>query len=155
MSAVLLPSAIYDLFYDDYTTGKSFLHSHTFGGNALAAAVALECLSVFEEENIYSTVRNQEPFLNQLMQEIAQSTQSLKNVRCIGAIVAADLVLTPEQEQQRCGFQVFQRAVKLGALLRPLGNTLYWLPPLNIDKATLVQLQSITAQAIEETLMTL
>ena len=42
LSAMLTRSAIYDLFYDDYASGKSFLHSHTHSGNVLAASVAIE-----------------------------------------------------------------------------------------------------------------
>jgi adenosylmethionine-8-amino-7-oxononanoate aminotransferase len=46
------------------------------------------------------------------------------------------------------GYAVYQQAVKLGALLRPLGNTLYWLPPLNTSKDTLYELKEITQKAI-------
>ena len=60
MSAVLTTDAIYETFYDDYHKGKSFLHSHTFSGNALAAAVALEAQQVYAEENIGQQVKNKE-----------------------------------------------------------------------------------------------
>ena len=152
MSAVLTRTEIYHLFYDDYSIEKNFLHSHTFSGNALAAAVALECLTVLEEENIYLEVQKKEPILKTLMQEVANRTGKLTNIRTIGAIVAADLVLTEEQKNQRIGYQIFQEAVKLGAWLRPLGNTLYWLPPLNTDIAVLETLKNITITAIKKTL---
>ncbi len=146
LSAVLTTNQIYDLFYDDYEKNKSFLHSHTYSGNALAVRVALETLTVLEQENIYQQVINHENFLAELMMEIADNTKKLSNVRNIGAIVAADLI--PNQECQRIGYSVYQHATKLGALLRPLGNTIYWLPPLNTDKETLFKLRDITQAAI-------
>ncbi len=147
LSATLTSDAMYALFYDDYERGKSFLHSHTHSGNALAAAVALECLKVIEEENILAEVQNNAPYLRSLMQEVADETKQLKNIRSLGAIVAADLIV--DNPKERRGFAVYQKAVALGALLRPLGNTLYWLPPLNTDRETLRALQNITIQAIK------
>ena len=67
MSAMLTSNKIYDLFFDDYEKGKSFLHSHTHAGNALAAAVAFECLCIMEDENIYAQVKNLELHLKDLM----------------------------------------------------------------------------------------
>lgn len=150
ISAVVTTDAIYDLFYDDYERGKSFLHSHTYTGNALAAAVANACFDVFAEENILQTVQTQAPLMRSLMEKTAQETGCLHNIRSIGAVVAADLIV--ESSEQRLGYQVFQQAVSLGAWLRPLGNTLYWLPPLNIDCETLVSLQAITTQAIQNSI---
>ncbi len=147
MSVVLTSDKIYDLFYDDYETGKSFFHSHTFTGNALAASVASECLLVMEQEKIYQKVRDNEVHLQQLMAETAENTGKLKNIRSIGAMVAADLIVN--DSQKRAGFAVYQKAVELGALLRPLGNTIYWLPPLNADRNVLQKLQSITQKAIQ------
>jgi adenosylmethionine-8-amino-7-oxononanoate aminotransferase len=146
-SAVLTSNEIYKLFYDDYEKGKSFLHSHTYTGNALAASVALECLTIMEEENIYQHVQNNENYLRELMCEVAENTGKLKNIRNIGAIVAADLIV--DNPAVRAGYAVYKKAVELGALLRPLGNTIYWLPPLNTDKNVLKKLQNITQRAIE------
>lgn len=151
MSAVLTTNNIYDLFYDDYETGKSFLHSHTFSGNALAAAVAWECLHILETEDIYTKVRVQAPYLRHLMQNVANETKRLTNIRGIGSIIAADLILEPHQHTKRYGYQIYQEAIKMGALLRPLGNTIYWLPPLNIKNKTLKQLSNITSRAIQLT----
>jgi len=150
MSAVLTTHAIYELFYADYAENKAFLHSHTFSGNALAARVSLEALKIYQEENIEAQVKNKELLLRNLMLDVAAKTQRLTNVRNIGAIVAADLILDREKQHQRIGYQVFQEAIKLGAYLRPLGNTIYWLPPLNIEEDVLFELQKITIQAINK-----
>lgn len=152
MSAVLTSTETFNIFYDDYSIEKNFLHSHTFSGNALAAAVALECLTILEDENIYAQVRLKENILKKLMEEVAAKTGKLINIRAIGAIVAADLILTARQKEQRIGYLIFQEAIKMGAWLRPLGNTIYWLPPLNIDLKTLKALKNITIRAINKIL---
>ena len=141
LSAALTTNKIYDLFYDDYESGKSFLHSHTHTGNALAVSVALENLKIIKTE-----ITDHENLLAELMTEVSESTGKLTNIRNIGSIVAADLISpTP---LPRMGYKVYQEAIKLGALLRPLGNTLYWLPPLNISQDVLYKLKDITRDAI-------
>lgn len=145
MSVVLTSDVIYQQFYGDYHLGQSFLHSHTYSGNALAASAALETLKIFEEENICQKVKKMEPVLKQKMERVADKTGRLKNIRSIGSVVAADLIT----EVPRKGFEVFQHAVQLGAFLRPLGNTIYWLLPLNLEEEVVESLMTITTQAIE------
>lgn len=145
-SAVLMRDNLYQLFYDDYDKGKSFLHSHTYSGNALGASLALEVLNIMQEEQLCERAIYLESILHRLMQNIADETKKLSNVRSIGAMVAADLI--ESDKHPRLGFQIYQKAVKLGALLRPLGNTIYWLPPLNIDESTLDELQKITRRVV-------
>lgn len=152
MSAVLTHTGVYDLFYDDYSTGKSFLHSHTFSGNALAAAVALECLNILEDEKIFQQVREKEIILKKFIQEVNDKTERLTNIRGIGAIIAADLQLSEKEKNQRIGYQIFQKALQLGAWLRPLGNTIYWLPPLNTSLLVLEELKDISILAIKQVL---
>jgi adenosylmethionine-8-amino-7-oxononanoate aminotransferase len=147
LSAVLTSDAIYQCFYDDYERGKTFLHSHTHSGNALAASVAVEVLTLFDEQPLCQQASELGKVMLQAMQQIADSTGRLQNVRGIGAMVAAELIC--DQPTRRLGYEVYQQAVKLGALLRPLGNTLYWLPPLTTTTTTIDALKQITQQAIE------
>lgn len=149
MSGVLTTNEIYNIFYDDYSKGKTFLHSHTHSGNALAAAVALETLKILEEEKIYDQVNKIEPLLHGLMTEVSEKTGRLQNIRNIGAIVAADLILDKRQKNERYGYKIFQAATKFGVFMRPLGNTIYWMPPLNIKENTLLQLKDATIKAID------
>lgn len=148
-SALLTTNDIYQLFYDDYDTGKAFLHSHTFSGHALAGSIAIEVLNIFEELNICQQVQQLESEMAAAMHRIAKQTGKLSNIRYIGGMVAADLLAEPGMP--RLGFEVYKKAVELGALLRPLGNTIYWLPPLNIGKETLGELECITQKAIQNT----
>ncbi len=146
LSVMLTSDAMYQLFYDDYASGKAFLHSHTYSGNALAASIASEVLTLFNEQPLCRQASELGDVMLCAMQQVAQQTQRLQNVRGVGAMVAADLIC--EQPNRRLGYEVYQKAVELGALLRPLGNTIYWLPPLNTTKTTVDELQQITQQAI-------
>jgi adenosylmethionine---8-amino-7-oxononanoate aminotransferase len=146
MSVVLTSQPMYDIFYDDYQTGKSFLHSHTHSGNALAASIALEVINIIQEEKICARANQLGIIMREYMQDIADKTEKLKNVRGIGAMIAADLV--HHEPDRRISFEIYRKAVELGAMLRPLGDTLYWLPPLNIEMDTLTQLKHITEEAI-------
>lgn len=145
LSAMLTSTEMYNLFYDDYSLGNSFLHSHTHTGNALAASVALEVLTIVEEECICARANQIGHIMQQNMHEIMSETKKLKNIRSIGAIVAADLIC---DDTKRAGYEVYQRAIHQGALLRPLGNTIYWLPPLNSNEDTLTELKNITCAAL-------
>lgn len=146
LSAMLTTQSIYDLFYDDYSRGKSFLHSHTHSGNALAASIALEVLQVMEGEGICLKAQRLGESLYAAMQDIAYQTDSLENVRGIGAIVAADL--KGHASDRRIGFEFYQKAASLGVLMRPLGNTIYWSPPLIMDEDSVEYLKTITLKTL-------
>ena len=146
-SAVLTTDDIYNKFYDDFSSGKAFLHSHTYSGNALGVAVALETLNIIKEERLHTRDINQIMLKN--MYEIKDKTGRLKNVRGIGGIVAADLITN--DKTPRLGYLIYQAAIKAGILLRPLGNTIYWLPPLNITDEEIEELKNKTMQVLLET----
>ena len=146
-SAVLTTDDIYNKFYDDFSSGKAFLHSHTYSGNALGVAVALETLNIIKEERLHTRDINHIMLKN--MYEIKDKTGRLKNVRGIGGIVAADLI--PNDKTPRLGYLIYQAAIKAGILLRPLGNTIYWLPPLNITDEEIEELKNKTMQVLLET----
>jgi adenosylmethionine-8-amino-7-oxononanoate aminotransferase len=148
-SAVLSSEDIYQVFYDDYPNGKSFLHSNTYSGNVLAASIANEVFNIYEEENICDQANLIGKYMLNAMHEIASNNNKITNVRGIGAIVAADL--TYRDDSRRIAFEIYQKAVKMGALLRPLGDTIYWLPPLNMNLDTLEELKNITMQALIDT----
>lgn len=147
LSAVLLSKDIYDLFYDKYESGKSFLHSHTFSGNALGVAAALATIKSMEELNIIEQTQKLEIEMKRCFSEIAKLTGKIKNIRNIGGVIAGDLTNT---KVQRLGFEVYKKAIEKGALIRPLGNTVYWLPPLNTQFETIGKLAEITLQSINE-----
>ncbi|MFT6834692.1 MAG: adenosylmethionine-8-amino-7-oxononanoate aminotransferase, partial [Francisellaceae bacterium] len=81
-------------------------------------------------------------------QDIAQKTGRLENIRSIGGMIAADLIVKNKTDK-RYGFELYKIASSLGILLRPLGNTIYWAPPLNTALSTIDELSDITKKAID------
>ncbi len=152
MAVTLTSTEIYNAFYDDYATGKAFMHSNTYCGHALGVAAALAALKIYEDENIIANVAAKSCELRKRMEDIATETNALTNIRNIGYMVAADLI-NPDTgakfaSKERTGYKCYQKAVELGALLRPLGDTVYFLPPLNTPDSVLDNLANIAKDAI-------
>lgn len=146
LSCIMIDSSIFELFYADYASGKSFLHSHTYSGNALAVSAALATIRVMHEEKILMHAQNLGEYMLTTLTEIAQISGKLSNIRGVGAVVAADL---EEIGHDRIGNKVYQQALNHGALIRPIGNTLYWLPPLNTSHEVIGKLAEITLHSIK------
>ena len=152
LTAVVTSDRVYEAFYGDYFSGKAFLHSNTYSGYSLGAAAALEALKVYEDEGVVADVMARGPALKARMDEVARRTGCMRNVRGVGFIAAADIVDPatgkPFPAQERIGYRCFRRAVELGAWLRPLGDSLYFLPPLNTSDQVLDELMEITIKAL-------
>jgi adenosylmethionine-8-amino-7-oxononanoate aminotransferase len=146
LSAVMTSNTIYALFYDDYATGKSFLHSHTHSGNALAVSVALvacEVMAQLHQSQVLPALAKQ---LALEMYDLAETTHHLTAVRHIGAVVAADLI--NPQQIPRLGRRVAMAGIAEGILLRPIGQALYWLPPLNMTPVEVTEMRLCTERAL-------
>jgi adenosylmethionine-8-amino-7-oxononanoate aminotransferase len=153
LSVVLTRDDIYAAFYDDYATLKAFLHSHSYTGNALACALAVEVLNIFEQENILERLKPKMALLDAFAAKFEGLPEVGEFRRC-GMVAAVELVRDkcsrePFPWQQRRGYRVYQKALQNGALLRPLGNVVYFMPPLTIDEAVLEELLEIAYRAIE------
>lgn len=150
LSCVLVPDRIHDLFLGTWQSRRAFLHSNTWSGNALALAVANAVLDVFADEDVLGQVARNGPRLREGLEALARERSCLTNVRGIGMMAAVDLrrpdggILDPAA---RSGWQVYRQAVARGALLRPLGDTLYLLPPLNTAPEDLETMVAILGDA--------
>jgi len=155
LTAVLTTDEVYGRFLADYQELKAFLHSNTYTGNALAIAVGNAVFDAFAEDDVLSHVARTGPALRRCLETVAERTGCLHDIRGVGMIAAADLhardgsALDPKA---RTGYQVYQAAVERGALLRPLGDTLYLFPPLIIDESTIDRLADIASASIEAVL---
>lgn len=152
MSCVLIDHAVYELFYHEHTPERCFLHSHTFGGNALAIAAALATIQTIRSDNILQKTQNLSNYMFGNFQTVLNKSGQFSNLRTLGAIVAADYQgSNPDHFSE-----VLARAAQdEGALLRPLGPTLYWFPPLNTSLQTIDDLSDITERALHTTIQEL
>ncbi|TEY01979.1 adenosylmethionine--8-amino-7-oxononanoate transaminase [Campylobacter sp. US33a] len=125
LSVVVTKDEIYNAFYAPYEEQKAFLHSHSYTGNTLACAAANATFDIFENENIIEKNKILSLFIKKEFSRLKQF-EFLGNFRQKGMIYAFDIL---KSKHSRAGLFVFQKALEKGLLLRPLGNTIYFMPP--------------------------
>ncbi|WP_120994839.1 adenosylmethionine--8-amino-7-oxononanoate transaminase [Stutzerimonas urumqiensis] len=153
LAACLTTERVYQAFYDDYSTLRAFLHSHSYTGNPLACAAALATLDIFEQDGVIEANRA-------LAARMASSTAHLADhphvgeVRQTGMTLAIEMVReragkTSYPWQERRGLKVYEHALGRGALLRPLGSVVYLLPPYVITPEQIDLLAEIATEGID------
>lgn len=152
LAAVLATQDIYDGFLDD-SRERAFLHSHSYSGNPLACAAALATLNIFDSDDILARNRVTAARMAQLAAPLAEHPH-VADLRQTGMIVAFELTengdkRTPFDSARRVGLRAYRAALARGVVLRPLGDTLYWMPPYCIDDDELVLLADVTAAVID------
>ncbi len=142
MAMTITTQKIYDAFYADYSEGKAFMHSHTYSGNPLGCSAALAVQKILREDNILAKAGSMAVYLHDALMDRLGNHQNVGEIRHLGLINAIELVKDKQTKEafdskKRLGYQIYKKALKRGLLLRPLGDVLYFNPPLNIDKDTL------------------
>jgi adenosylmethionine-8-amino-7-oxononanoate aminotransferase len=144
MAATLATDEVYRAFLGEYRESKTFYHGHTYGGNPLAAAVALASLEVFDEEQ---TLRHLQPKIARLGEHLARFAwlPHVGDARQCGFMAGIELVRDrgtnePFAWEEKRGIRVCEAALAHGVWLRPLGNVIVIMPPLS---ATLDELDRI------------
>jgi len=153
LAAVLCTQAIYDGFLDD-SRERAFLHSHSYTGNPLACAAALASLAIFESDGVLARNRVTASRMTELATPLAELSP-VADIRQAGMILAFELTQggdkrTPFDPALRIGLRAYRAALERGVVLRPLGDTLYWMPPYCIDDEQLELLARVTRDAILE-----
>ncbi|MGC2165702.1 MAG: adenosylmethionine--8-amino-7-oxononanoate transaminase [Gallionella sp.] len=127
LSLVMTRDEIYQAFYGD-AMSRGFLHSHSYTGNPLACRAALATLDIFEQDRIIASNRDKSAYLNEIAAPLREHP-AVRNWRNTGMIWAFE-VNSPHQDfARRC----FAAALEQGLLLRPIGNTVYFMPPYVIN----------------------
>ncbi|HTU25195.1 MAG TPA: adenosylmethionine--8-amino-7-oxononanoate transaminase [Pirellulales bacterium] len=150
LAATLASERIWRAFLGSYAESKTFFHGHTYGGNALGAAVALASLEVFEEEQTLARLPAKIARLAEHLERIGLHPH-VGHTRQCGLIAGIELVRDRETKEaypweEKRGIAVCEFARQRGVLARPLGNVLVVMPPLSI---TLDELDRI-CHALEE-----
>jgi adenosylmethionine-8-amino-7-oxononanoate aminotransferase len=157
MSITVTTDKIYDAFYADYSEGKAFVHSHTYAGNPLACAAALAVQHIFRTQPIFENMTVNAKWLTKRMQDEILTHPNVGEIRHIGLIHAFELVADKETKKpldpaKRTGYEVYRHALAHGLLLRPIGDVLYFNPPLNITQPELDEAIRLAKLALEEVL---
>jgi adenosylmethionine-8-amino-7-oxononanoate aminotransferase len=146
LSVVLSTDAVYAAFYDD-ATAHAFLHSHSYTGNALACRAALATLDIFAADRVLEQNRLRAEKLAAALAPLAEQPQ-VRHLRQRGMILAFD-VDTPDANFSR---RFYRAALSREALIRPIGNTVYLMPPYIISDDEIDELGQAVAGALEEAL---
>ena len=146
---------LYDCFYGDYKERKSFIHSHTYSGNAIGCAIALESLKIFEEDNIIKNNIKKGELIKKFTLEKAENLKHIGEVRSIGMITAIEIVKDKETKESypwemRVGYEIYKIALKKGLVLRPIGDVLYFIPPYIINKEEIEFMVNTCFESIKE-----
>ncbi|MBU3158444.1 adenosylmethionine--8-amino-7-oxononanoate transaminase [Clostridium frigoris] len=155
MSVVMTTDEIYDEFYGDYKERRAFIHSHTYSGNAMGCAIAIENLKIFEEDNIIKNNIEKGELIRKLTLEKAKGLKHVGEVRSIGMITAIEIVKDKETKESypfemRVGYEIYKGALKKGLVLRPIGNVLYFIPPYIINEEEIEFMVNTCFESIED-----
>ncbi len=134
LSCVLSSDAVYEAFYDD-DVARAFLHSHSYTGNPLACRAACAVLDIFEREGVIAANERKAADFLALAQPLAHH-RHVRDFRHLGMIWAFEV----ETADRAFAARAFELAVARGVLLRPIGRTVYFLPPYVIGEAEFSEL---------------
>ncbi len=143
--------------FEDVFTGapsRSFMHSHTFTGNPLACAAALASLELFDRTQLLARLPARVKAIETRRRQVAAALGSLvAHHRQLGMIAALEVAPPPGKVPDgRLGLALRTAALERGVLLRPLHDTIYWMPPLTISDAELDQLAEVTEATVRAVL---
>lgn len=151
LAAVLAPEYIYESFLGEFGSGKAFLHSHSYTGFAIGCAAALATLDLLEAAIASDELRQRGEQLGAALAPLQEHPHARHLRRC-GLIAAVDMVQadgTAFPAEQRRGLAVYRQALQRGVVLRPLGDTIYALPPLSISAEEIALLAEVALESLE------
>ncbi|WP_457568731.1 adenosylmethionine--8-amino-7-oxononanoate transaminase [Desulfurobacterium sp.] len=140
LAITLATDDVYQAFWGgDYGSGKTFFHGHTFTGNQLGCAVALENLKLFREKGWPETLLPKIDFLYERLNRYLSPLKHVGDIRGRGFMVGVELVKDKRTKEgfswkDDVGRRVSKRIVEKGVFTRPLGPTLVMMPPLAISE---------------------
>jgi adenosylmethionine-8-amino-7-oxononanoate aminotransferase len=153
LSAVLTTQPVYDAFYDEYVKLNAFLHSHSYTGNPLACAAANATLGIFRDEPVLERNRALASHLRASVAHL-EDHPHVAEIRQRGMILAIELVQNKQTRapwpfEERRGLRLYRHALERGALIRPIGNVVYFMPPYVIERDEIELLARIATEGIE------
>ena len=143
LSVVMTTDDIYQAFYAD-ETARGFLHSHSYTGNPLACRAALATLDIFAQDDVLNVNRNKAAFLNRIAEPL-RAHPRVRNFRNTGMVWAFEVESSHADFAQRC----FSLGLRQELLLRPMGNTVYFMPPYVITEEEMQLMVARTLAVIE------
>jgi adenosylmethionine---8-amino-7-oxononanoate aminotransferase len=147
MSVTVVSGALYRSFLGDDLSSRTLYHGHSYGGNALAAAVALRHLELLDAWDVLANVRERSAELQDLLHDRIAPKPAVREVRLRGLMGGVELA--PPADGLRWGRRVSAAAVDRGVLLRSIGDTVTLMPPLTITSQELHRVVHALSDAID------
>ncbi len=148
MSATVASDRVFRAFLGEDLGPETFFHGHSYGGNALAAAVALRHLRLIEERGVLANVADRAAQLSALLAEKVAPHPAVREVRQRGLMAGIDLA--PPAPGLRWGRRVSAGSVARGVLLRPLGDVVVVMPPLTVTAGEVYRIVDALERALDE-----
>jgi len=154
LAVTLTTEEVFNAFLGDFGEAKHFYHGHTYTGNNLACAVAIENLNIFEEEK---TLEELQPKISHLAKRLEEFKELpwVYDIRRLGFMAGIELRRRdgePFPYGDRIGFKVAYKARKRGVFFRPLGDVMVLMMPLVIEIGEIDHVLDTLKWAIEDTL---
>ena len=152
LGATACTEKIFNVFFSD-DKSKTFFHGHSYTANPLACAVANASLDLLEvgefRFQLDQVIRLHNSFPTHLA--VRTSRFALKNLRRCGTILAFEVETNEKDDYlNTIGKVISKKALEAGVLLRPLGNTIYFMPPYCITKQQLERVYIVTQEVLHE-----
>lgn len=149
MSATVASQRVFDAFLGADLSESTFYHGHSYGGNALAAAVGLKHLELLQSWNVLHNVRERSAQLRALLQTQVATLPAVKECRLAGLMGAVELherTEDPLLPRRTCSAMVAR-----GVLSRSMGNAITLVPPLTVTAAEIQRIVDTLVDALRET----
>lgn len=134
VAVTMVSETLYQAFYDDYEKKKTLFHGHSYTGNQLGCAVALENLKIYEKEKTVEGVARKTSYMHKQLKSLYE-LDHVGDIRQVGFMSGIELVKDkktkePYSWQERVGWKASLAMRKFGLLTRPLGDVIVFMPPL-------------------------
>jgi adenosylmethionine-8-amino-7-oxononanoate aminotransferase len=148
MSATVANQRVYDAFLGPDLSARTFYHGHSYGGNALAAAVAHRHLQLLADWKVLDNVRVRSAQLGAALDDALARHAAVAEIRLRGLM--GGIELRPPADGLRWGRRVSAACVRRGVLVRPLGDVVVIMPPLTVTETEVDRIVATVSAAVEE-----
>jgi adenosylmethionine-8-amino-7-oxononanoate aminotransferase len=153
LAATLTTEEVFGGFLGEFDDFRTFFHGHTYSGNPLACAVAVESLELFEKEGVLAKLKDKIKVLESGLERF-HNLSHVGDIRQKGFMVGIELVKSrktkrPYRPGEKIGQKVIEEARRKGVIIRPLGDVVVLMPPLAIERPVLEELVNVTFESVK------
>ncbi len=146
LGATACTNEIYSAYVEEDAM-KTFFHGHSFTANPIACTAALASLDLLEQSNCIDQIEWISTQMKQFTYQL-KSFKNIKHIRCFGTILAFELNIGKDEYLNSISKEITKQSLDKGVYLRPLGNTIYLMPPYCINNADLCRIFEVVSSLL-------